>query len=612
MKQHRILFLMLLILCAGTAWWQWGWSPTPKVEVSAQFTGPRKPTNNPNRSKAPQTEVSAGFTGLAETKQKDIWDAEHVTFEIETHVGRKLVTELQKRSAERLAGFFHVGFSGTVPQQTSATTIEKASITETTYASDATGSTSLDADGFSRSLIEGIHAIHKNESGRFRVLQIARVVDENSADSWQLSVLLTVSGTNAAAEPIIYVSSGTMRCRFSSDDDIVAGRIIESWNVDSAKVRSGRQALMEEATSRVRLDRLPITDNWTCKTEDVRQYRFQTAVEDFNSDGFLDIAVATADKQAFVLQWNPQVGRYEDVTESLGLSNEIKTDMRAYLACWIDFDNDGDDDLILGESLFQNVDGKVFEPVAGNGDLKFKFNPMGCVVADYDGDGLLDLYVLYQRDKDANALSNGKPPAWVGDNESGAFNQLWRNRGDGTFVDMTRPANASGGKRHSFAATWLYANDDHYPDLYVANDFAQNSLLMNQGDGSFKDVAEDSIVGSFSTSMGVASGDINGDGVPEIYVANMYSKMGRRIIAQVSAQDYPAGIYEQLVGSCAGNRMFSTQGDVREYQELSEQLGVNAVGWAYAPAFADFDGDGSLDVYATAGFLSFDRQKPDG
>ncbi len=588
MKYQRILILMLLIPCAAAAWWQWGRSSAPKVE---------KP---------------AGFTGLAEAKQKEIWDAEHITFEIETHVGRKLVAELQKRSAEGLAGFFHVGFSGIVPQRTSATTIEKSSITETTYAAVATGSTNLDVDGFSRFLIDGIHAIHDKGNGRFRVLQIARVADENLADTWQLSVLLTMSGTNAAAEPVTYVSSGRMRCRFSSDDDIVAGQIIESWNVDSETVRSGRQALMEETTSRVGLDRLPITDNWTCKTKDVRQYRFQTAVEDFNSDGFLDIAVATAEKQAFVLQWNQQVGGFEDVTESLGLASVIETDMRAYLACWIDFDNDGDNDLILGESLFQNLDGKGFEPVAGNGALKFAFNPMGCVVADYDGDGLLDLYVLYQRDKDANAFSNGKPPAWVGDDESGAFNQLWRNRGDGTFVDMTRRANASGGRRHSFAATWLYANDDHYPDLYVANDFARNSLLMNQGDGSFKDVAEDSIVGDFSTSMGVASGDINGDGVPEIYVANMYSKMGRRIIAQVSAQDYPAGVYEQLVGSCAGNRLYSTKGDLREYQELSEQLGVNAVGWAYAPAFADFDGDGSLDVYATTGFLSFDRQKPDG
>ncbi|HQX52268.1 MAG TPA: VCBS repeat-containing protein [Planctomycetaceae bacterium] len=596
MKQNRVLILLLLILCAGAGWWQWGRRPAPKIEVPIEIP----------------VEVPAGFTGLGEAKQKEIWDAEHVTFEIETHMGRKLVAELQKRSTDQLAGFFHAGFSGIVPQRTTPATTEKSSITETTYAVDKTGSINVDADGFSRHLIESIHAVPENAKGRFRVLQIARVQDAASADTWQLSVLLTLGGTNAAAEPITYVSSGRMRCRFSSDDDIIAGRIIESWDVDSESVRSGRNALMEEATSRVGLDRLPIKDNWTCEPEDVRQYRFQTAVEDFNSDGFLDIAVATADDQRFVLQWNPQIGQYEDVAKSLGLSNVSPTDSRSYLACWIDFDDDGDVDLILGKSLFRNVEGKTFEPVANNGGLRFAFNPMGCVVADYDGDGLLDLYVVYQRDKNTDAIRDGKPPAWVGDDDSGAFNQLWRNEGNGTFTEVTYSAKATGGKRHSFAATWLHANDDHYPDLYVANDFARNSLLINQGDGSFEDVAEDSDVGDFATSMGVASGDINGDGIPEIYVANMYSKMGRRIIAQVSAQDYPAGIYEQLVGSCAGNRMYSTQGDVREFQEVSEQLGVNAVGWAYAPAFADFDGDGSLDVYATTGFLSFDRRKPDG
>ncbi len=275
----------------------------------------------------------------------------------------------------------------------------------------------------------------------------------------------------------------------------------------------------------------------------------------------------------------------------------------------MDFDNDGDPDLILGKTLYQNLEGKSFEPLKNNGGLRFAYNPMGAVVADYDLDGLLDLYVLYQH---APNLQFNKPPSWVNDDETGAVNELWRNRGEGRFVEVARTAGATGGTRHTFAATWLFANDDHYPDLYVANDFARNSLLINRGDGTFKDVADESIVGSFATSMGVASGDITGDGAPEIYVANMFSKMGRRIIAQVSADDYPEGIHEQLLGSCAGNHMYSTKGDVRQYREISEQLGVNAVGWAYAPAMIDYDGDGLLDLYATAGFLSYDRQKPDG
>ncbi|MEQ9409566.1 MAG: VCBS repeat-containing protein [Fuerstiella sp.] len=545
-------------------------------------------------------------------KQKEIWDAEHVTFEIETHVGRRLVAQLQKRSHDQLAGFYRTDFSGVVPNRASADMVEKSTITETIWDVDAAGAATVDAEGFSRHLIDGIQSVPEDGKGRFRVLKIARVTDEDVTDAWQLSVLLTLGGTNPSGEPIAYVSHGSMRCRFSSDDDIVAGQIIESWHVDSESLRRSHHTLMEEVTERVGLDKIPIRDNWDIGRDAVRQYRFQTAVDDFDSDGFLDIAVATAEQQKFLLRWNTDKGQYEDIAESLGLTKPDQTDNRAYMACWIDYNNDGRVDLILGESLFENVDGKSFRPAARNGGLKFAFNPMGAVVADYDADGLPDLYVLYQRDRNGYANSSGKPPAWVGDDQSGAYNQLWRNRGDGTFEEKSRTANATSGRRHSFAATWLHANEDHYPDLYVANDFARNSLLINQGNGTFKDVADASGVGDFATSMGVASGDIDGDGAPEIYVANMYSKMGRRIIAQVSADDYPEGIYEQLIGSCAGNRLYSTKGNVQEYQELSEQLGVNAVGWAYAPAFADFDGDGMLDLYATTGFLSFNRHKPDG
>jgi hypothetical protein len=112
--------------------------------------------------------------------------------------------------------------------------------------------------------------------------------------------------------------------------------------------------------------------------------------------------------------------------------------------------------------------------------------------------------------------------------------------------------------------------------------------------------------------MGVATGDVTGDGLPEIYIANMFSKMGRRIIAHVSSSDYPPGVYEQIKGSCAGNQLYSPIPGEQKYREFSEVAGVNGVGWAYAPALADFDADGWLDIYATTGFLSFQRDKPDG
>ena len=136
-------------------------------------------------------------------------------------------------------------------------------------------------------------------------------------------------------------------------------------------------------------------------------------------------------------------------------------------------------------------------------------------------------------------------------------------------------------------------------------------VLRNKGDGTFEDATDSSGAADFATSMGVATGDINNDGTTEIYVANMYSKMGRRIISHVSEDDYPKNIYPQIQGSCAGNRLYQI-GDDGSYSDVTDIAGVNEVGWAFGPLLCDFDGDGLLDVYATTGFMSFKRDKPDG
>ena len=71
-------------------------------------------------------------------------------------------------------------------------------------------------------------------------------------------------------------------------------------------------------------------------------------------------------------------------------------------------------------------------------------------------------------------------------------------------------------------------------------------------------------------------------------------------------------LFQQIQGSCAGNRLYLKQAGKPTFRDVGEKYGVHGVGWAYAPAMLDLDNDGWLDLYAATGFISFDRTKPDG
>ena len=548
------------------------------------------------------------YDGLADSKQQFIWDTEHFVFEIESKVGRRLTSALRNRDSAGFADLLGDQFLGMIPGrsgvvETSVGPVRERVIQNVTTRSEQT------AVEFADYVSDQLSDFVNISNAGFRVLKIKAVESGSTIEDaqWALHVLLTCSGMTAENEHIEFLQEADVVCQFTTDKDIESGEIFRMWSVSSEKTRRG-SSMMEEITASVGLDVLPLPDNWRGGADGISQYSMQIAGGDFDNDGFTDIAIATRKGDAYILK-SDSGKRFRDVTQQCRIATQFDTANNAFLATWFDFDNDGYLDLILGESLYRNREGKTFEMVSLQIAPSFGFNPMGCVVADYDCDGLLDLYVLHQSRRNR---SNNGPVAWVGDNQSGESNHLWKNRGGGKFEDVTKLAGVSGGHRHSFAATWLHANDDVYPDLYVANDFAENSFFINRKDGTFEDVTKSSGTADFATSMGVAAGDIDGDGTVEIYVANMYSKMGRRIIAQVDDADYPPGTYQQLIGSCAGNRMYQKVPGRDDYEDVSEPLGVNPVGWAYAPVLADFDHNGFLDIYATAGFLSFDRRKPDG
>lgn len=544
---------------------------------------------------------------LDKARQQDIWRAEHTTFEIERRFGFSFLEALRDQDTTRLAGFATNAFRGAGLGSAPTTEHQHAGIVELSRQRNPDSLTErLTAGDLARRLLKLHGGFSKAPNSSMRVLQISETPLRN--DGWTARLLFSSTGTTADGRSRQVLSEHTISGIVRDGTRLGQTAWIDNWTIQRLSQRHGPPQLFHEVTSAWGLHRLPIPDNWNLPPSDVKQNRFQIAVSDFNRDGRLDVAVAALDVPPLLLAGDPEQG-FRGVAETVGLIAGTPRDQLTNIAsAWIDFDNDGWPDLLMGDRLYHNRSGRKFIDVTAASGLGFLPECMGCLVADYDADGLLDLYVLYQKRLDRKTTGHER---WIEESGSGLANQLWRNRGNGRFENVTQHAGAGGGKRHTHAGAWFSLDNDRYPDLYLANDFGRNVVLRNRGNGTFEDVSDHTGANGFATSMGIAAGDLDNDGQSDIYVANMYSKMGRRIIGLVSESDYPTGVYRQIQGSCAGNRLYHARGGGR-FDEVSDVAGVNAVGWAYAPVLADFDADGRLDIYATTGFLSFDRGKPDG
>jgi hypothetical protein len=563
------------------------------------------------QSRPPQPEPAPGQSGsddnqyvLDPKKQVVIWEGEHITFELETLFGKALLKAIRARDRTAIQAFLLPDFQGTVLSFQGGAKRHKAPLAETRWDADSTSTETANPKKLADALLANVSRYKRIDRQMMRVLAIEQLPTQHR---WKARVLLGFTGIDHDDQFLLLESEHWIECHI--EDEMVIDRVplIDRWTMIYEVLRTSPVTLMEDATESHGLADLPIPDNWDLKPMLAQQNRFQLAVADFNQDGYLDIAIAVVAQKPILLQ-SIDGRSFRDVSQQLGLKDvELRMNLN-YVAGWIDYDNDGYPDLILNDRLYHNSGGKKFEEVTYESGLYFHPECMGCTVVDYDCDGLLDLYLLYQRPHDGLT----KKQTWVDDHETGKPNELWRNEGNGRFRNVTAESNAGGGKGHTQSATWFFHDEDHFPDLFIANDFGKNVLLRNRGDGTFEDISNQSGATGYATTMGVTSGDTNNDGLSDLYLGCMFSKMGKRIIGQVCEEDYPPGIFDQIKGSCAGNQLFVRKSADKKYADYSHHYGVNNVGWAYAPVMFDLDNDGWLDLYATAGFMSFARGEPDG
>ena len=249
--------------------------------------------------------------------------------------------------------------------------------------------------------------------------------------------------------------------------------------------------------------------------------------------------------------------------------------------------------------------------------FKFARPPQGtfthAAIADYDGDGLLDIYFcLYSY---YLGLDQYHYPVPYFDARNGPPNFLFHNQGDGTFQDRTEAAGLNADNdRYSFACAWgNYKWGDYkttgagpaaLPDLYVANDFGRSNLYRNRGDGTFSSVSTQAGVEDPGAGMSAAWLDYVNDGNQDIYVANMWSAAGIRVSEQKNFHEKdPESIRKAYRHHARGNSLYRNQGNGK-FENVASAAGVEMGRWAWSSDAWDFDHDGYSDIYIANGYIS--------
>ena len=238
-----------------------------------------------------------------------------------------------------------------------------------------------------------------------------------------------------------------------------------------------------------------------------------------------------------------------------------------------DFDNDGYLDLVVSTwdtagqiRFFRNEQNGTFSDRTEVAGLAGITGGLNLVQADYNNDGNVDVLVL----RGAWLVQWGKHP-----------NSLLRNNGDGTFTDVTFDAGLAKVHYPTQTASWADYDNDGDLDLYVGNEAllglpAPGQLFRNNGDGTFMDVAPQAGVTNDRFAKAVVWGDYDNDRLPDLYVSNQGAPKRR-----------------------GPNRLYRNQGD-GTFVNVAPELGVAGPEKSFPAWYWDFDNDGNLDLYVSA------------
>jgi hypothetical protein len=318
---------------------------------------------------------------------------------------------------------------------------------------------------------------------------------------------------------------------------------------------------------------------------------------DYDADGWLDILLINGkdwpghvkQRSTLRLYRNNRNGTFTDVTRAAGLDVEIYG-MGVAVG---DYDNDGFPDVLVtavGQNrLFHNTGKGTFVDVTRASGLggREAFSTSAMWV-DFDRDGRLDLfvcnYVRWSAEHDVFCSLDGKQKSYcTPEAYRGETSWLFRNRGNGTFEDVTATCGIFNSSAKALGVAMVDDDQDGWPDIFVANDTQPNKLYRNLRNGRFRDVALEtgvalSVDGKARAGMGVDAGDFDNSGRMGLAVTNFDNEM--------------IGLYRPQASGA--------------YADIATRSGVGAASLnrlGFGCLFADLDLDGALDLVVANGHI---------